>query len=75
MNKDSTQEVNDRNQINECYRCIHKREIPGNCHIKCNNPDPEMTGEETGIKGGWFRYPGCFDPVWKGKLCANFEAK
>ena len=61
--------------ISECYNCKHKRNVPMNTHIKCVNPDPEMTGNAHGIKRGWFIYPSLFDPVWKEKRCANFEEK
>jgi hypothetical protein len=60
---------------NECWYCKEKREVPGNCHIRCNNPDKEMTGNSHGIKNGWFWYPSCFDPVWKTKKCDNFNSQ
>lgn len=63
-----------RDKISECWTCVHKREIAGNCHISCDNPDPEMTGEIHGIINGWFLYPLVFDPVWKKKDCSNFLA-
>jgi hypothetical protein len=63
------------NMKNECYSCAHKEEVPGNCHIKCNNPDPAMCGNEHGIKKGWFIYPFLFDPVWKEVACSNFAEK
>lgn len=62
-------------QVSECYDCQYKQNIPGNCHIKCVNPDPEMTGKTYGMLNGWFNYPFCFDPVWKTKNCANFKEK
>lgn len=61
--------------MDECYQCVNKRPVPGNCHIDCANPDPEMTGDPHGMKNGWFIYPFCFDPVWKTKDCVNFESK
>jgi len=60
--------------MSECYGCAHRRRIPGDAHTRCSNPDPEMTGEEHGIKNGWFAYPVNFDPTWKTKLCSNHEA-
>jgi hypothetical protein len=63
----------DRKSYNECYDCKHKRKIPGNCHIACANPDPKMTGDPHAKAKGWFFYPGCFDPIWKTRLCSNFE--
>lgn len=64
----------ERNLKKECYNCQHRREILGDCHIQCISPDPKMTGHEIGIKKGWFAYPFNFDPVWKTKLCNNYEA-
>ena len=57
----------------ECYQCSNKRDVPGNCHIMCVKPDPNMTGSSHGIRMGWFFYPFLFDPVWKNKKCNNFE--
>ena len=64
-----------QNKMNECWSCQNKRTVSGNCHIKCANPDPDMTGNEHGKKNGWFYYPSCFDPVWKTKLCSNYDQK
>ena len=63
------------NIMGECYSCVHKREVPGDAHIKCVKPDANMTGNEHGIKMGWFIYPLLFDPTWKTKACDNFEDK
>ncbi len=67
--------MKERTKHNECYRCVSKRSVPGNAHIKCVNPDPTMEGSRHGIKSGWFYYPMLFDPVWKSKLCSNYEPK
>jgi len=67
-------EVTDRGLVrNECYKCIHKRNVSGNTHIKCVKPDFEMTGDTHGIGMGWFIYPELFDPAWMTHKCANFE--
>ena len=66
---------NKRTMINECYSCIHKREVPGNCHIECVKPDSKMKGNAHGIKCGWFIYPLLFDPVWKESDCSNYKSK
>jgi hypothetical protein len=58
-----------------CYQCKFKRNVPGDAHIQCTNPDKEMTGNPHGIKNGWFWYPLLFDPTWKTKECSNFEEK
>jgi len=57
----------------DCYKCKYKRSVPGNAHIRCAKPDPEMTGHEHGKKKGWFYYPRLFDPTWMTKECSNFE--
>lgn len=64
--------------MNECYSCIHKRAVPGNAHIECLKWSEKVSrgGESYGKKMGWFNYPSCFDPVWKGEeRCENFQAK
>ena len=62
-------------KVDDCYKCKNRSPIPGDCHSKCEKPDPDMTGDKWGIQNGWFGYPYNFDPVWKTKDCANFEAK
>jgi len=64
-----------RDIMNECYRCKNKENVPRNCHIKCNAPDPFMTGQHFGVVNSWFDYPALFDPIWKEKLCDNFAEK
>jgi hypothetical protein len=61
-------------RINECYSCKHRRNVPGDAHISCAKPDPNMTGNYHGIVNGWFWYPLVFDPTWKTKICATREA-
>jgi hypothetical protein len=60
--------------MDDCYKCKHKIDVPGHCHIKCANPDRKMTGNAHGIKNGWFIYPFLFDPIWKTKKCDNYES-
>lgn len=62
-----------RDMMGECFSCKHRRNIPGDAHSNCAKPDPLMRGNSHGIKMGWFLYPFNFDPVWKIKLCNNFE--
>jgi len=63
--------------INEtpCNKCENKRTIPGDCHISCAIPDPEMKGNEHGIRHGWFYYPFNFDPVWGTRACQNYKER
>lgn len=65
----------DRTMKNECDRCRHHENIPGDVHIMCLKPDPLMTADMHGIKKGWFDYPKNFDPQFKTKMCSNFELK
>ena len=62
-----------KNRMTECWSCKFKEEVPGDAHIKCVNPDLDMTGDPHGIKHGWFLYPLIFDPVWKMKDCSNYQ--
>jgi hypothetical protein len=62
-----------KNMLHECWSCKYKRTIPGNAHISCAKPDPNMSGLPYGIKNGWFEYPIIFDPIWKIKYCSNHE--
>lgn len=59
---------------NKCYECVNRRNVPGNSHIQCVKPDREMTGDQHGIRKGWFMYPLLFDPTWMTKKCNNFES-
>lgn len=63
-----------RNMMNECFDCLHRRAISGNCHIMCAKPDPAMIGDDKGKRSGWFTYPINFDPAWKRRACNNFQA-
>ena len=47
-----------------CYKCEYQRGIPGNCHIRCANTTANAEGHEQGKRGGWFRWPANFDPIW-----------
>ena len=62
-----------RDKTNECYSCQYKKELPLTHHIKCMNPDPNMTGRSYDLKKGWFLYSNRFDPIWKGKECGNYK--
>ena len=47
-----------------CYTCVYRREIPGDCHIMCVAGNARVVGHPTGIKRGWFVWPYSFDPTW-----------
>jgi hypothetical protein len=60
--------------MNECYKCVHRLEIPGNAHTRCNNHNAKVSGSEHGIRKGWFAWPLNFDPVWL-ESCNGFSDK
>ena len=47
-----------------CYKCVHRRPVPGNHHSRCNNVKANVVGDEWGIKNGWFIFPLNYDPTW-----------
>ena len=57
----------------QCTECVHRRDVPGDCHIRCANPDREMRGNAHAIENGWWFYPSLFDPVWNQSVCTNHE--
>jgi hypothetical protein len=61
-------------QRNACYDCVHRRDIPGDCHSSCANRVAKVTGSAHGIRNGWFCWPFNFDPTWL-ESCDGFEAK
>lgn len=65
--------MEERNKMNECHSCKNQASIPGDCHISCKKPDPDMTGNPHGKARGWFFYPFNFDPCWKTRDCANYD--
>lgn len=65
--------INPKDRKDDCYKCAHKRDVLGNCHIRCANPDETMQGNPHGMKHGWFYYPMLFDPIWRETECKNFE--
>jgi len=57
-----------------CYRCTHRRIVPGDAHSSCKNAKAKVSGVEYGIRNGWFMWPYNFDPVWV-ISCDGFSAK
>lgn len=55
-----------------CYVCVHRREVPGDAHSKCNNPSSKVKGDKHGIEKGWFMWPVNFDPAWL-EACTGFS--
>jgi hypothetical protein len=55
-----------------CYQCVHRRELPGDAHSRCNNINANVVGHEHGKVNGWFSWPYNFDPVWLEK-CDGFS--
>ena len=71
-----------------CYKCIHRRTIPGDAHTRCVHPkiiNPitsmadayralNIKGKRHGIENGWFIWPINFDPTWL-ITCSGFTEK
>jgi hypothetical protein len=57
----------------DCYKCKHRRDLPGDCHSSCANTAANVAGNAHGIRRGWFMHPWNFDPVWLVR-CDGFEA-
>lgn len=57
-----------------CYRCIYRRSVPGDCHSACANlsTGPTIKGSMHGVRNGWFFWPFNFDPIWL-EACGGFE--
>jgi hypothetical protein len=64
----------DRSMCGACYKCKHRRNVPGDAHSTCANKNARVKGVEHGVKSGWFMWPFNFDPVWL-ISCDGFEAK
>ena len=63
-----------KNIIIDCYDCYYRNLIHGNCHSLCSNFNAKVTGDEYGIRKGWFFWPFNFDPVWLNS-CDGFKSK
>lgn len=69
---------------NACYRCKHRRCIPGDAHSACGHPERLRWGHEPqrlvvvahpyGVRNGFFSWPWNFDPIWL-RECSGFEAR
>jgi hypothetical protein len=56
----------------DCYKCVHRRNVPGDAHSGCANSAARVTGNSHGIRMGWFLWPANFDPVWL-ETCDGFS--
>lgn len=73
MAKHSKGEVKRMLKDENCYKCAHWRDIPGDAHSRCNNHTAIVEGDEYGIRSGWFMWPLNFDPVWL-RACNGFSS-
>ena len=73
----------DQEESPNCYKCTHRRNLPGDCYSRCSHPAAgsseakdklRIVGAEHGIKHGWFSWPSNFDPVWL-RRCSGFESR
>lgn len=58
----------------DCYKCVHRLEVPGSAHSRCNKHEAKVTGNSHGRRMGWFSWPFNFDPVWL-QSCDSFSDK
>lgn len=58
----------------DCYKCKHRRDLPGNAHSHCSNENANVTEDKYGIKMRWFIFPISYDPV-RLVSCDGFEQK
>ena len=57
----------------DCYKCVHRLEVPGSAHSRCNNHAAKVSGHAHGVRSGWFMWPVNFDPTWL-VSCNGFSA-
>ena len=57
-----------------CDTCMHRRNVSGSAHSRCNNFEANVLGNIFGIKKGWFNWPYDFDPTWL-ESCDGFSDK
>ena len=48
----------------DCYKCVHRLEVPGSAHSRCNNHEAKVAGNQHGARMGWFNWPLNYDPTW-----------
>ena len=48
----------------KCYDCVHRLQVTGNAHSRCNNFKANVKGQDIGVRKGWFNWTFNFDPVW-----------
>jgi hypothetical protein len=56
----------------KCYDCVHRLEVAGSAHSRCNSVKAKVEGHPQGIKNGWFCWPINFDPTWL-VSCSGFS--
>ena len=63
-----------KTDMNKCYKCEHRRTIPGDAHSQCVNTKAHVEGDDYGRRSGWFSWPWNFDPTWLIK-CDGFKKR
>lgn len=64
----------------DCFSCGYKRNIPGDCHVRCMfnwkkaNVKPPKANQY-GIASGWYLFPMNFDPIWQEEQCMGYAEK
>lgn len=64
----------------DCYKCVHRRCVPGDCHSECMKPHQSQAAEYGGapihaIRHGWYAYPWNYDPIWRQNECPNYQPR
>ena len=59
----------------DCYKCAHRRTIPGDAHTRCERDFqglklPRL--DPHGVRMGWCFFPFNFDPIWVGP-CEGYQ--
>ena len=57
-----------------CQNCVHRKPIPGDCHISCTKVSAKVSAVKHGIDSWWFVWPFNFDPTWL-LSCDGYEAE
>jgi hypothetical protein len=73
VSMEETIQVSLKQMRRACYRCKHRRAVPGDCHSACGNLTAHVIGDAHGKFNGWFSWPFNFDPVWL-LSCTGFES-
>lgn len=58
--------------VRRCLTCPRHQKVMGDIFVGCLWPDPEMRGQNRGVKEGLWHYPWFYDPLWAATLCEHW---